>query len=208
MRPLNEALADRILAAAKAEFLQKGFRRASVRGIAASAGVTTGALYRYYANKEALFEALVAAPADELYQRYKAFIEAISERGLSEQLAYVSGMMNASEDEESGFRYIYRNYDAFKLIACCAAGTKYEEYAERLVDIETRSITKLVRLMREEGRLRNDVDETVAHILAGSMFAAVFEIIVHDEPVETAMRHILTLRDFCVAGWHKILGLS
>lgn len=208
MRPLNEALADRILTAAKTEFLQKGFRRASVRSIASAAGVTTGALYRYYANKEALFDALVAAPADELYQKYKDFIEAVSARELSEQLAYVSGMMNASEDEESGFRYIYRNYDAFKLIACCAAGTKYEGYAERLVDIETRSTAELVRLLRESGRLGADVDETVVHILAGSMFAAVFEIIAHDEPMETAMRHILTLRDFCVAGWHKILGFS
>ena len=51
MRPLNDALAEKILEAAKAEFLEKGYRQASVRSIAASVGVTTGALYRYYANK-------------------------------------------------------------------------------------------------------------------------------------------------------------
>ena len=57
MRLLNDALAAKLLEAAKTEFLTKGFRNASLRNIAASAGVTTGAIYRYYANKEALFDA-------------------------------------------------------------------------------------------------------------------------------------------------------
>ena len=43
---------ERILAAAKAEFLEKGFESASLRNIVKNAGVTTGALYGYYAGKE------------------------------------------------------------------------------------------------------------------------------------------------------------
>lgn len=35
--------------AARQEFLEKGFRSASLRNIARAAGVTTGALYGYYA---------------------------------------------------------------------------------------------------------------------------------------------------------------
>ena len=42
--------------AAKAEFMEKGFREASLRNIAKSAGVTTGALYGYYGSKEELFK--------------------------------------------------------------------------------------------------------------------------------------------------------
>ncbi|MFR4773937.1 MAG: TetR/AcrR family transcriptional regulator [Ruminococcus sp.] len=38
----------RILAAAKTEFLEKGFRNASLRTIVKLAGVTTGAFYGYY----------------------------------------------------------------------------------------------------------------------------------------------------------------
>lgn len=60
-------LAAKLLEAAKTEFLTKGFRNASLRNIAASAGVTTGAIYRYYANKEALFDALVAEPAEAFF---------------------------------------------------------------------------------------------------------------------------------------------
>lgn len=44
MQLRNDELAERILEAAKSEFLEKGYRQASVRSIAASVGVTTGAL--------------------------------------------------------------------------------------------------------------------------------------------------------------------
>lgn len=46
--------------------MEKGFRGASLRSIAASLGVTTGAIYGYYTDKEAMFDALVEAPAQEL----------------------------------------------------------------------------------------------------------------------------------------------
>lgn len=208
MRPLNDALAEKILEAAKAEFLEKGYRQASVRSIASSVGVTTGALYHYYANKEALFDALVAVPADELYQNYKEFSEDYSEHRLDDQLA---NLPEVSHDPNSGMseflEYIYQHYDAFKLIACCAAGTKYEDYLERLIAVETRSTVALVRLMQQAGRLSADIDDTMIHIIVSSMFTGVFEIISHDEPVETAMRHILALQNFYTAGWYQILGI-
>ena len=49
---------DDLLRAAKEHFLKSGYEKASLRKICASAGVTTGALYFSFANKEALFDAL------------------------------------------------------------------------------------------------------------------------------------------------------
>ncbi len=49
-----------ILSAAMEEFLEKGFKSASLRNIVKTAGVTTGAFYGYYDSKEDLFEALVS----------------------------------------------------------------------------------------------------------------------------------------------------
>lgn len=71
MRPLNEKLATDLLEAGKSVFLEMGFRDASLRGIAAKLGVTTGAIYRYYTDKEALFDAIVSGPAEELVNRYR-----------------------------------------------------------------------------------------------------------------------------------------
>ena len=48
MRTTNPKLAAGLLEAGKREFLEKGFQGASLRNIAASLGVTTGAIYGYY----------------------------------------------------------------------------------------------------------------------------------------------------------------
>ena len=58
MTECSSSTLERIHTAALAEFLEKGYQAASLRGIVKTAGVTTGALYGYYDSKEALFAAL------------------------------------------------------------------------------------------------------------------------------------------------------
>ena len=41
------------------EFLERGFKSASLRSIVKKAGLTTGAFYNYYSSKEELFNELV-----------------------------------------------------------------------------------------------------------------------------------------------------
>lgn len=53
--PETHSTLEHIHIAAKKEFLEKGFRSASLRIIVKSAGVTTGAFYGYYSSKEELF---------------------------------------------------------------------------------------------------------------------------------------------------------
>ena len=55
----------KILQEAKKEFLDKGFAGTNVRTIAEKAGVTTGALYNLFDNKDGIFEALVSGVFDE-----------------------------------------------------------------------------------------------------------------------------------------------
>ena len=47
-----------ILNTARKHFLKDGFSGASLRNIVKDAGLTTGAFYKYYPTKEALFDAL------------------------------------------------------------------------------------------------------------------------------------------------------
>ena len=53
----NGTTLENIHQAAKAEFLEKGYKDASLRNIVKSVGMTTGAFYGYYKSKEELFEA-------------------------------------------------------------------------------------------------------------------------------------------------------
>src|SRR5579872_7090105 len=57
----SAARRDAILAAALAEFCDKGFAATRVEDVAARAGVAKGTIYLNFADKRALFEALIRA---------------------------------------------------------------------------------------------------------------------------------------------------
>ena len=55
----DHSMDDGIIQAAYSEFLAYGFQKASLHKIAEKAGVTTGAIYTRYKNKDALFASLL-----------------------------------------------------------------------------------------------------------------------------------------------------
>ena len=57
---------EMLLASAKQEFLEKGYQGASLRSICKNAGVTTGALYFFFQDKEDLFAAIVEPVLEKL----------------------------------------------------------------------------------------------------------------------------------------------
>ncbi|MGH8950135.1 MAG: TetR family transcriptional regulator [Acidimicrobiia bacterium] len=61
-RPGSEDTRGRILAAARTEFGAKGFHQATIRGIAAEAGVDPALVHHYFGNKEDLFGLSIDLP--------------------------------------------------------------------------------------------------------------------------------------------------
>lgn len=53
------AARDRILAAAREEFSERGYDKASIRGIAKAAGVDSALVHHYFGTKEQVFEAAI-----------------------------------------------------------------------------------------------------------------------------------------------------
>ena len=66
----NGTTLENIHRAAKAEFLEKGYKDASLRNIVKSVGMTTGAFYGYYKSKEELFEAIVGEHYEYIRNRF------------------------------------------------------------------------------------------------------------------------------------------
>ncbi len=206
MRPINEKLAADILEEGKKEFLALGFQGASMRNIAASLRVTTGAIYRYYCDKESLFDALVEEPAGELEERYRSIQQEFASLPLEQQL---SGLPEISDNGQMWMMsFIYDNFDAFKLIACCSAGTKYEHYIDTLAEIEVNASRTLIEIMTEADYKLKPIDDELIHIVSSALFNGMFETVRHDMPREKAFEHMDSLKEFYSAGWFKILGIS
>jgi len=63
-RPGNQDTRAAILAAAREAFAERGFDAASIRAIAADAGVDPALVHHYFGTKEALFREVVQVPID------------------------------------------------------------------------------------------------------------------------------------------------
>ncbi len=205
MRPLNEKLATDLLEVGKSVFLEMGFRDASLRGIAAKLGVTTGAIYRYYTDKEALFDAIVSGPAEELVNRYRNSQQEYAEKPLEEQLR---GLTGVSAENMWMMDFIYDHFDIFKLIVCNSVGTRYEHYIDTLVEIEANSAMQLTEKMQKAGHELPLLNDELAHMISSGLFNCIFETVRHDMPKDKALAYTGSYQLFYTAGWMKILGLK
>ena len=75
---------EKLLEAAKADFLENGYQNASLRRICKNAGVTTGALYFFFENKEALLNALIEQPL----QAFRAMFDRLVHLEMSDPGAF------------------------------------------------------------------------------------------------------------------------
>lgn len=194
-----------ILDAGKKEFLEKGFRAASLRNIVREAGVTTGAFYGYFKSKEELFRALTEEPARTCLERFREVQEAFARLSPKEQQSRMDEITEACMDWMVD--YIYSNFDAFKLVLCCSEGTEYEDYIHTMVEIEVKNTHRFMAAMESVGYQVRKIDSQMEHILASSMLSGFFEVVVHDMPQKQAKIYVHELREFYNAGWMKIMGL-
>lgn len=193
-----------ILAAAKAEFLEKGFRGASLRNIVKTANVTTGAFYGYYKSKEELFDALVGEQADYMMFVYKKAQEDFEKLPPEEQPVKMGEISGKCMEEM--LDYTYENLDEFKLILQCSEGTRYESFIHDMVEVEINATHKFNEVLKSLGIESKLMNPQLEHILVSGMFAAYFEMVIHEMPKRQAKEYLKDLRAFYTAGWQKIMG--
>ncbi len=196
----------RILLSGKAEFLLRGFEGASLRTIAGNAGVTTGAIYQYFPNKEALFDALVREPAENLIASFSSTLNRFSDHQPETQIEI---MHNYSVNGLSEMlECIFTHYDSFKLIVCSSTGTFWENYIDRLIEMEVEATEHFITIIRDRGNKIMPIDRQLIHILASTLFYGLFEIITQDTEKQKALEYIDSLQEFYRTGWDRILGLD
>lgn len=188
------------------EFLKYGFEGASLRQIVKNVGLTTGAFYRYYPNKEALFADLVEEHANHLYKIYDDVVENFQQQDVNMQTVHMTDASEGGLDEMMD--YVYDHYDNFKLLLTAAEGTPYSEFIHNLAIRETKSTLEYMNLMRKSGVPIPPIDDGLVHMISSGMFSSVFEIVIHDVDRETAKERINQLKNFYTGGWERLFGVQ
>ena len=196
----------KVLEVGKKEFLEKGFKDASLNKIVAEAGFTKGAFYGYYPDKAALFEDLVGEAAKGLLEQFKAaqsaHFDLVSKEKTKDSLKLSTEYLRVFVE------YMYAHFDAFKLILCRAEGTGYADFIEVLVDLEVDRSEEYYALLRKNGMLSGSMTRQLHHMITRAYFTAVCETIVHDMPREEAMKYVDELAVFFHSGWSGLLRLE
>lgn len=191
---------------ASAEFLEKGFRGASLREIVKKAGVTTGAFYGYYKSKEELFSAMVKEPADYVVNRFKSLVEEFM------QLPKEEWAKNMATYSKKGitqiYEYAFEHKDAFRLILNASEGTEFDNFIHNLVEQEIEITHIFYKEMEAQGYKPYAFEPTLEHTIISGEFSALFELIVHDIPYEEGLNCAEKIHDFYEAGWQSVLKLN
>lgn len=164
-RPANADSAEterRVLDAAVERVATLGYAGASIREIAAAAGVTSATLYHYFSSKEHLVEAAATGLFAESYARLTAVTE--QHPTLPEQL---------SAHLEETYRIIQDQPLVFPFLAALeAAAEAVPQIAGLLADYRTREwrrLKQLVRTARERGEVSDGVDDDGLVYLCSSL---------------------------------------
>ncbi|MGP1576208.1 MAG: TetR/AcrR family transcriptional regulator [Treponema sp.] len=190
----------KILLAAKQEFFEKGFSSANVRSIAEKAGLTTGALYNLFKNKNTIFDALVKNVFD-------AFMELIRHTPSPDKSSYnmktsdLSTIMAVSRVRFLGMvDFFFENWDAMNLIICRSRGSSYEHSIDNAIEfIETETLCWLqydgIKITR---RIRFFI-----HVMVSSHFENLKEIFYHNLTKQEAIEYVLDFNIYHCAGWKQ-----
>lgn len=203
MKDNPEETRKNLLESARKEFLAKGFMSASLRTISANANVTTGAMYRYFENKDALFCALV----DDVIEVTRSYLEKAGIENHKKSLDPLGPEHH--EEEMKMFRayisYIFDHYDNFVLLTSCATGSTHENFMSELADLYTSKCSELINWMYEQKHIKKPIDNIIVHVISNSLIQVFFEIVIHKIPQKSAEELISTYLNFYYSGWIKIL---
>lgn len=196
-----EGFDEKILACAKEEFLEKGYTDASLRTIAQNAGVSTSTIYTRYSDKEGLFRYLVE-PATiglkELLQQSLIGFSSLSEREQNEKI-----MEYSDRGFESIIAYIYEHFSEFKLLITGSPGNYYQDFLESLVELDTSCTRNFLIQNKSKAWADGRITDGFLHVVSSAFYSGIFEVIIHDMPMEEAKSYINELRIFYGNGWKE-----
>ena len=190
----------KLMAAARAEFLEFGYGKASMRSIGARCGLTAAGLYRHCRDKEDLFDQLVAPAVKRMEDWLANHIARYSD-------ALSNGTVQWQDSEADMMReIIYPNMEEYHLLLAKSQGTKYETFLHDLTEKHQQAFLDILPVLRKLGCPVWEIQPNELHLLLTAYTAALFEPVMHNYSREEALKCLETVEAFFLPGWKKLMG--
>ena len=190
---------EKLIESGKAEFMEKGYNKASLRSICANVGVTTGALYFFFKDKADLFDAIVG-------DTYKGLMEIIQAHCAEDEEIIASGNYNFDMDDHSDIaqiiiHHIYTNYDAAILLLKKSQGSEYEGILDNIIDVTEKHSIKVMELVLEKQDKKKKVNNYMLHLVIHIVVDAFVNLVTHEPDESKALANIRKVFKMTMQNW-------
>lgn len=197
----NYELDSRILDSARKEFLDKGYREASLRKIAEGAGVTIGAIRTRYKKKDDLFCALLAPFIDKINDTFQSLREGY----LSIDSVHLTDQLETSMKSESEaiLTIAFENYEDAFLLLCRSGGSSLEQFWDSVV---RHKVEESLQFFHQHGI--QFVDDELLSLLIHFQFDSYRRILAEGSDRKRAEAHMEKLMVYHFAGWKALFEIA
>lgn len=193
----------KLLDSAKQEFLEKGYMKASLRTICKNAGVTTGALYFFFQDKEDLLKQLVEEPLKGLISKVESHF--LDEMNMGSAVISVHDDSSDIKASKEIVHFMYQNYDIFQILLTKSQGSAYEDIVSRFADGIEEHYNRLAEQMTGKFGIRKP-DQYMIHWLSHIQIDAFIHLLTHEPDEEKAVRHMEEIVVYLVSGWNGLFS--
>jgi len=166
---LKEEVKQKIKKAAVYEFEENGYQKTSMRSIASSAGVTVGNLYRYFKNKDDLFNVIIQPAFQEIYKFINEFAR-FKKITLSEEKQKDNFIKTF---EESLIRIYIQHRPELVILLNGSKGSQMENAREQIISLIAGRIKKEAFPKMKNRKSIITEDDFLAQVLATSFIEGI-----------------------------------
>lgn len=190
----------KIMAAAKEEFLEKGYEKASMRSIADRCGMTAAGIYRHCKDKEDLFYQLVSPSEEKLMawanNHINRYEKEVRKAG---KIVWHDSYIDMMKE------IIYPNMEDYHLLIAKSKGTKYENFLHDMTELAQDRFISYLKELKKAGVKVPDITKKQLHLLLSAYITALFEPVIHNYPYKEAVGALGTLEGFFLPGWKQLM---
>ena len=199
---------ENLLKSAKKEFAEKGYMKASLRNICREAGVTTGALYFFFKDKDDLFRGVVGGPLMEL--------RTCLERHMSEELKeldnYTPGMDVNLEDDMAAaaeaVKILFKHKEVFEILITKAQGSSLDNVVDDIADLMNKHYTDMFWNMKgySSKKQMTKEDKFIVHWMAHNQVDIFVHLLTHCKNEKEGLKQLKGMFAYIIGGWFGVIN--
>ena len=201
----------KILDCGKKIFKDQGFEKSNLRAICKAAGITTGAFYGHFEDKEALFSELVEPIVSQIQRSYTMYEDRSFDVYKKEKHIKKETIYKILESKAQGaiemVLYFFEHKDVFELLIFGSYGTKFDNFLDEIIEREDKNHFEILSMIYGEDHVNDVITNRGIHLINHAYFYALSEVAVHSKSIEEVKLNATLISEFFNEGWKKIRGI-